>query len=234
MLPNLSRRFYSEAHPEQMDLPDLDPLDLAQDLQNLEIINRHFGGKKATRFILHQVSKQATDLHSVLDCACGAGDLTTQLALALPQAKITGIDLHPQTLAYAQANHSACNLEWQQADMKQLPFPDNSYDLVTCQLALHHFSQTDAVAILKELQRVSKKWVIVTDITRSYLSYLGIWLLVTCWLRHPMTQHDALLSIRRAFNEAEFSNLAQEASWAHFHHCRLSWFRQALVLNKLG
>jgi 2-polyprenyl-3-methyl-5-hydroxy-6-metoxy-1,4-benzoquinol methylase len=232
VFPDLCTRSYSIDQPEQMDLPDLDPQDLAQDLKNLKTINTYFGGVSATRTLLHEVKKNGKPLQ-VLDCACGAGDLTQLLAQELPQVPITAVDLHPQTLGHAQALHSCPQITWQQGDMRHLPFADRSFDLVVCQLALHHFSDEDAVIVLKELKRVSRQWVAVTDLRRCLPGYLGVWFLVQLWLRHPMTKHDALLSVRRAFTDSELLDLAARASWTGARHQRLGWFRQLLLLNQL-
>ncbi|NJO84230.1 MAG: methyltransferase domain-containing protein [Blastochloris sp.] len=146
--------------------------------------------------------------------------------------KSAAAPLHPQTLDYARQRHHPPNLSWQQGDIKQLPFPDHSMDVVTCQLALHHFSDDDAVLILRELLRVSRRWVFVTDLERSSLGYAGVWLLVHLWLRHPMTRHDALLSVRRSFTAPELRSLAQRAHWPSFQHRSLPWHRQLIYLNK--
>jgi len=231
VLPNLQQRFFSAEHPELMDLPNLDPGALARDLQNLETINRHFGGRQATSFILRKAAIGQKKNSTVLDCACGAGDLTAQLFHSLPGSHLSAVDLQPQTLAYAREKYGSQNINWQQADLKQLPFQDQTFDLVTCQLALHHFSDTDAVQVLSELKRVSRGLVFVTDLTRSALGYLGVWLLVHTWLRDPMTRHDALLSVRRAYTRAELESLARQASWENFQSCGLPWFRQALWMD---
>ncbi|NJK91561.1 MAG: methyltransferase domain-containing protein [Blastochloris sp.] len=232
MLARLPHRSFSPDQPEQMDQPNLDPQDLAQDLHNLETINRFFGGRHATRLISRTIQTDADPAQSFIDCACGAGDLSALLATSHPQGKVIGLDLHPQTLDYARQRHHLPNLSWQQGDIKQLPFPDHSMDVVTCQLALHHFSDDDAVLILRELLRVSRRWVFVTDLERSSLGYAGVWLLVHLWLRHPMTRHDALLSVRRSFTAPELRSLAQRAHWPSFQHRSLPWHRQLIYLNK--
>lgn len=232
MFPNLNIRFFDQHVCEIMDMPELNHDDLKQDLLNLETLNKYFGGKSATEFILNQIKDERTCLRLVLDCACGAGDLTHHLATSLPQAQMIAVDLHPQTLAYAAHHRSSPHLHWQRADIKQLPYPDRSFDLVTCQLALHHFSEEDATWVLRELHRVSRRWVFVTDLTRSRLGYFGVWLITKFWLNHPMTQHDALLSVRRSFSLKEFSDLAVLANWETVQHQSLSWFRQAIWIKK--
>jgi ubiquinone/menaquinone biosynthesis C-methylase UbiE len=228
MFPNLKQRFFSPDHPELMDEPNLEPAELDQDLRNLETINRYFGGQNATQFIIKKIKQQDKGIRTLLDCASGAGDLTQLLSMLLPQTKITGVDFHLQTLAYAEKNNRSGKILWQQADIKKLPYADKSFDVVTCQLALHHFSESDAIQILVELKRVSKSHVFITDLIRSGPGYFGIWLLVHSWLRHPMTRHDALLSARRAFSSSELKDMARRANWVRFNYSHLPWFRQAI------
>lgn len=230
MFPDLTSRFFDPAVPEQMDDPAVDPEGLRRDLANLRTINRWFGGQDAARFAASRA--QPGILTSLLDCACGSGDLTRLQAGLLRPNRSIGLDFHPLTLAEARRLHGHNPIEWVQGDLTALPFAEASFDLVTCHLALHHFSGPDAVRVLRELARVSRGLVVVTDLERSSLGYLGVWLLVHLWLRAPMTRHDALLSVRRAFHKTELLELAREAGWSNVRHHRLPWFRQALVLRK--
>lgn len=215
-----------------MDLPDADPVILKRDLDNLAIINRWFGGRSGTRRILRHW-KQNGFPRTILDCASGAGDHPVDIANHAPSSTgIWGSDIHPTTLAIAAQNAGENVQGWFQLDMRQLPFADNSWEAVLCQLALHHFTESDAVQILKELHRVSRRDVFVTDLLRHPLAYVGAQLLGFFWLREPMTRHDALLSVRRAFSKKEFVALAQSAGWLEAKHTQLPFFRQMIHLRK--
>jgi hypothetical protein len=86
--------------------------------------------------------------------------------------------------------------------------------------------------VLRELARVCSGTVVVSDLTRSRFGYLGVWLLVKLWLRDPMTQHDGLLSVRRAFVRNELLELGRSAGWTAPRYRRLPWSRQALWWQK--
>ena len=90
---------------------------------------------------------------SALDIATGTGH--TALALAPHVASVIGIDLTPEMLAEAEqlrSERSAINVQFRVADVHHLPFPDASFDLITCRRAAHHFS--DIRLALQEMQRV--------------------------------------------------------------------------------
>lgn len=91
----------------------------------------------------------------VLDLATGTGLLAQMLARTA--AKVTGADVTPEMLDKAResiADAGLDNIEFLEAAVSELPFPDGSFDLVTCRLAFHHF--TDPAGALGEISRVLK------------------------------------------------------------------------------
>ncbi|HSB58933.1 MAG TPA: methyltransferase domain-containing protein [Methyloceanibacter sp.] len=81
----------------------------------------------------------------MLDVATGAGH--TALAFAPHVAKVTASDITDQMLAEAKrlaAERAAGNVKTARAKAEDLPFPDMSFDLVTCRLAAHHFEKPRA------------------------------------------------------------------------------------------
>jgi ubiquinone/menaquinone biosynthesis C-methylase UbiE len=91
----------------------------------------------------------------VLDVACGPGAFV--LALAPRVTFATGIDLTPEMLRQAhqfQAEKQILNAAFACADADHIPFPDASFDLVTCQHAFHHITKPELV--LSEMIRITK------------------------------------------------------------------------------
>jgi ubiquinone/menaquinone biosynthesis C-methylase UbiE len=96
---------------------------------------------------------QPSDL--VLDLACGPGAFV--LALASRVHFAWGIDLTPQMLGQAQAIQSERRITsaaFACGDAEQLPFPNASFDLVSCQCALHHMPKPEQA--LREMIRLAK------------------------------------------------------------------------------
>src|SRR6185312_10039324 len=94
-----------------------------------------------------------TELHlrgdeSALDLGCGRGAVLLMAAQLLPQGKITGVDIwqmrdqsgnnQAATEANAHAEGVADRVELRTADMRELPFPDASFDLIVSSLAIHN------------------------------------------------------------------------------------------------
>jgi ubiquinone/menaquinone biosynthesis C-methylase UbiE len=99
------------------------------------------------------VKPQATDV--VLDVACGPGAFV--LAIAPRVAFARGIDLTMEMLRQArefQFGRMLSNVAFDCGEAEQLPYPDASFDIVSCQHALHHVQKPELV--LKEMRRVAK------------------------------------------------------------------------------
>jgi ubiquinone/menaquinone biosynthesis C-methylase UbiE len=80
----------------------------------------------------------------VLDVATAAGH--TAYAFAPHVAHVTASDLTPEMLIEAEklaAQRGITNITLEIADAEALPFPDDSFDLVTCRIAPHHFPNID-------------------------------------------------------------------------------------------
>jgi demethylmenaquinone methyltransferase/2-methoxy-6-polyprenyl-1,4-benzoquinol methylase len=88
---------------------------------------------------------------SVLDLACGTGDITSALRDAYPQAGVTGVDLCPDMLEIARERYPD-GLHFLEADMSDLPMEDGTLDLVTGGYALRN--APDLQQTLAEIHRV--------------------------------------------------------------------------------
>jgi len=87
-----------------------------------------------------------------LDLCCGTGDLA--LALARRGATVTGLDFSGPMLAVATRRRRGPNPEFLQGDALHLPFPDDSFDIVTMGYGLRNLA--DWKAGLAEMKRVAK------------------------------------------------------------------------------
>jgi len=85
-------------------------------------------------------------------------------------------------------------------------------DVAICSLLLHHFEDEDAITVMRELVRVARHRVIVCDLRRSRVAAAGFWLASFAIGFHPVTRHDGVLSILRAFTRSELADLVRLAS----------------------
>ncbi|GAC1564721.1 MAG: class I SAM-dependent methyltransferase [Ktedonobacteraceae bacterium] len=90
-----------------------------------------------------------------IDIATGGGH--TALAVAPHVAQVTVTDLTPRMLEKAREFlllQGITNAVFQLADAEQLPFPDATFDRVTCRIAAHHFP--NVAQFVREVARILK------------------------------------------------------------------------------
>ncbi|WP_077326071.1 class I SAM-dependent methyltransferase [Virgibacillus siamensis] len=91
---------------------------------------------------------------SMLDIATGGGHVAKQLAPHVKQVVAT--DITEAMLANtAKHLHTCTNIDFEIADAENLPMEDNSFDIVTCRIAAHHFPNPDL--FISEVFRVLKQ-----------------------------------------------------------------------------
>jgi demethylmenaquinone methyltransferase / 2-methoxy-6-polyprenyl-1,4-benzoquinol methylase len=91
---------------------------------------------------------------SVLDICCGTGDLTAALLSRRPSnaEPVTGLDFSREMLTLAESKYAGKNIRWIEGDAMALPFPDDSFDLVTSAFGFRNL--TNYAGGLAEIHRV--------------------------------------------------------------------------------
>lgn len=103
-----------------------------------------------------------------LDVACGPG--TVAAAFAARVRRAVGVDVTQSMLdeaASLASERGLVNVEWIKGDAMELPFPDESFDIVSCRFAFHHMQNPQRV--LAEMKRVCRHGgrVVVCDAVAS-------------------------------------------------------------------
>lgn len=116
-----------------------------------KLAQRH--AKREAAFVLPFVPLRAR----LLDAGCGPGSITRGLAQMVPGGSVVGVDLDAGQIARARqqaAEEGLSNVHFEVADVTQLPFPDESFDVVFAHTLMMHLS--DPRAVVAELSRVCK------------------------------------------------------------------------------
>ncbi|MCR4659442.1 MAG: bifunctional demethylmenaquinone methyltransferase/2-methoxy-6-polyprenyl-1,4-benzoquinol methylase UbiE [Bacteroidales bacterium] len=87
---------------------------------------------------------------SILDVACGTGDMA--IALAQKGHRVTGIDLSEEMLAIARQKAAKANIGFIKGDAERLPFDEGSFNAVCCAFGIRNF--VDLERGLAEMSRV--------------------------------------------------------------------------------
>lgn len=106
------------------------------------------------RVVADVVAAQLQAQAVVIDIGTGPGRVPLMITEACPQLSVTGVDLSPEMVAHATAMATSADEgpSFQVADVAELPFDDQSVDLVVSSISLHHWD--DPAAGLRDIVRI--------------------------------------------------------------------------------
>src|ERR1041385_753876 len=191
---------------EILDDSSVDSSTRLKSMHDITRSNRLFGGLRAAVGAFRDGTREET-VRSLLDVGTGLGDIPAAIAAAHTGIITIGIDESPDVLSRARAplTHVVC------ASARALPFRNQSIDVVVCSQLLHHFSDDDLPAIVRELDRVGRQRVVVADLRRSWIAAAGFWAAAVLLRFHRVTRHDGVLSVLRGFTARELRRTIESA-----------------------
>ena len=192
---------------EILDSDDCPPSEIEASLRDLSRMNRWFGGVATTRKLIERVaSATGKKSFSVLEVAAGFGEVPK---VAAQQLKRRGIAIDVTLLDRARSHLLGGNRSVA-ADALALPFPDNSFDLVSSSLFAHHLDPAEFARFGVEALRVSRVAVLINDLVRHPLHlaliYAGFPL-----MRSYVSRNDGIASVRRAYVPHEVRDILAAA-----------------------
>lgn len=174
---------------------------------------------------------------SLLDVACGGGDLAVALARRARRGgvalQVQGCDISDTAMRHA-ARHAARAgeaVEFFRADVAAEPLPRH-YTIVTCTLFLHHLADARITALLRSLAEHCDN-LLVSDLIRGPTGYALAWLGTKLLSRSPIVHEDGLRSVRAALTLREAQGLAKAAG-LHGARFETYWPRRFLLTWSRG
>lgn len=190
----------------------------------LDRIGRWLGGDAATFSALKKIEPSPT---SILDVGCGGGLFTIRMAEKYPKAKVLGIDINPQAIAFAKQKLATMDnppknvaFEWRQEG--SLNEPDKSFDVVMSTLVCHHLNDEQIVEFLFKARQVAKQKVIINDLHRHPIALALFNSVSPLFFRNRLVLADGQLSIRRAFTREEWNHYIKQVHDRPFNYS-ISW-----------
>jgi SAM-dependent methyltransferase len=231
-------RCFDPSDPELLDLPGLDRALLREELQMLEDLNRRLHGHQLmlayVQRLLGSIRRKSL---SIIDLGTGAADIPRAIAAWARQRQllvtITAVDRNPEVLQIAK--ELCCDwpeIRLDQHDLRSLPYASESFDLVLCSLALHHFDSADAITILQQMKKIARVGYIVNDLRRNWLAIGAMELLLHTMFRSRVFCHDARQSCRAAFTVRELWALAEQAGLHNYQIQRHHWFFRMVMAGQ--
>lgn len=197
---------------EFLDAPGVDPHVVRRSMADVARANQLFGGTRAVCAAVSGIVGELGDHATVLDVGCGTGDIAVRVVAEARQRGVM-LEAYGVELAEPLLNSAAARgVRVVRGDARALPLADRSVDVAFCSQLLHHFAGDDAVRVLRELDRVARRCVIVSDLRRSWLAAAGIWIASFPLGFHPVSRHDGVLSVLRGYTRAELRETVSHAT----------------------
>lgn len=196
-------------------------------LNELKVINKYLGGISTTKSALSYFIQSKKDKLKILDIGSGSSDNLLSAKNKYPDLHILSIDKNPRALSNSKNQTKKIN-----SDAFELPFKNNSCDIVHSALFLHHFTEEQIKILLTEFLRIARKGIIINDLQRSVFALLGIKILTFLFSKSEMVKNDGPLSVKRGFTKSELINLLSVAGIKNFV-IKWKWaFRWMVVIRK--
>jgi ubiquinone/menaquinone biosynthesis C-methylase UbiE len=203
---------------EFLDGPLDNPGVLVANLRDMSRLNRLTGGValsvRAVRVLLPGGG-------TVIDVGTGGADIPVRLLADARRRgvalEVTATDSRDEVLDAARAIRPGLaavpGLRLALADGRGLSYSNASFDVAHTSMVVHHLNEADAIAFLRELRRVSRVGIVVNDLARGRLAWLGAWALTHTIAASRYTRHDGPLSVRRAWTRDEMLELIRRAGF---------------------
>jgi hypothetical protein len=215
--------------PEMLDADAGTEREVRDSINDLQRINTLFGGVSSTTAMVRKVAREtgAKNL-SLLEVASGAGFVPRATKKKLAG---DGVSLEVSLLDRARSHLPSNSVPTFVGDALALPFPDNSFDMISCGLFLHHLDPVQVLSFARESLRVAKRALLISDLIRSrvhlVLTHIGLPL-----FRSPITWHDAPASVRAAYTRDEVRSLLADCGARRIEIGTHYLYRMGVILWK--
>lgn len=154
---------------------------------------------------------------SILDVGAGNGYFSHWLSTL---GDVTAVDYSDVILAINPAKKKAV------MDARSLSFPDETFDLTFCNALLHHVHRNDRRTVIREMARVSRKYVVIIEPNRWNPAMAAF----SLWKREERGGLDFSLRTCRKMLERENVRILSATTWGLLTPNRMPFSRILLPL----
>ncbi|MDD8016924.1 MAG: methyltransferase domain-containing protein [Bacteroidota bacterium] len=201
-------------------------------LRELTVINKWLGGNATSRKGVKTMARKLAprEMISILDVGAGGSDVARALESLRRDVKITSLDLNLRACEYSCKIVPTVDVV--NGTVHALPFKEGSFDVVHVSLFLHHFTDDELKDILPSLLRIARVGIVINDLRRTVISYIGIILLTRLFSKSAMVRNDGPLSVRRGFTRSELVRVCSMLPSSSFTIQRTWAFRWLVCITK--
>jgi demethylmenaquinone methyltransferase/2-methoxy-6-polyprenyl-1,4-benzoquinol methylase/phosphoethanolamine N-methyltransferase len=146
----------------------------------------------------------------VLDVGCGTGEVTLLAKIYAKDGKVYGIDPAPEMISVARrkAAQKKLTIDFRVGVIEALPFPNESIDVVTSSLMMHHLPENLKKRGLAEIYRVLKPGgrLLVADFMRPSKSLFNHLFMI---FSHHQGLETGIEDLQKMFREAGFAQVTK-------------------------
>ncbi|MCO4293550.1 methyltransferase domain-containing protein [Solitalea sp. MAHUQ-68] len=233
---NFSIRSYQQ---ELLDAEHIPYNDLAQNLRELDVINRLLGGHAITIKGISSLTKNLNQPITILDLGSGGGDTLRAIARwarkVNKKLNLIGVDLKPECIDFARKESADFpEISFIQSDYRAIDASQLQPDIIISSLFCHHLQQQQIVELLQWMNENGKMGFVINDLHRHPLAYHSIHLLTMLFSKSYLVKNDAKLSVARGFKLSEWKELLKKAG---ISNANISWewaFRHLITVRTHG
>ena len=222
---------------EKIDDFNLKGAELIKNLEEIEGYNKMLGGHDALLEALNKTiftfSKEKE--YTLLDTGCGGGDTMIKVAEVATKKgytiKIKGFDANPFIVDYAQnRTKENGNIKIEVGDVFDNNFFSESYDFVSANIFLHHFSEEEIIRFIQQALSKTNQAIIICDLHRNPIAYYAFIAITILFGANHITRNDGKISILKGFRKIEWKAILEKAGVKNYE-IKWKWaFRHQIVV----
>ena len=192
-----------------------------KNMRELEGVNFWLGGKRTLISALNKTYQKhwrsfENSKIVIADLGCGGGDLLRDIHNWAEKKELnvdlTGVDASPFGVQSAiKKSQGFNNIQFKTLNVLSDEFKTMRFDIVCLNSFCHHLSDSNLIALLKQLEKQTSIAIIINDLHRHWFAYLSISCISRLLNFSYLSLHDGPLSVLRAFQKHELVNLLKSA-----------------------
>ena len=220
---------------ELMDGPDIQKEMLYRNLDELDILNRIFGGHATTMEGIRKLVTEKNRTYHIVDLGCGSGDTLKHIADWAKaheyEVRLTGVDKNEDTINYLNKKcRKYGEITGIVSDYHDFILRTPTVDVVVCSLFCHHLSDKELLDLFGNIRRSARKGFVINDLHRNWVAYHGVKYLTRLLDGSLLSRIDGPISVSRAFKSKDLHSLLQNAHIARYT-IRWKWAFRYLVIG---